>query len=210
MVEVKMGLRTVDLPYTVRVQGVSEEMFLEMVDEDTRAELLDGEMIMPSPASPRHNRIAGFLRTLTSLYAEEDSLGEIFGPDDLIHLATCRCFAPDAFFLLQARVPQPLPEDQFEGPPDLIVEVLSPSTRTYDLDEKLPAYQEAGVPEIWYVDPDQEQVTIHRRRRRTYATDTVANGRVTSSVVSGFWLQAQWLWGDPLPRVKACLRKILK
>src|SRR5437667_10579555 len=110
MVELKFGMRTVDLPYTLRLYGVTEEMFDELVDEDTRAELLDGVMIVHSPASPRHNRIAGFLRDLGNRYAEARELGEVFGPDDLVHLATCRRFAPDGFFLAAEHVPDPIPE----------------------------------------------------------------------------------------------------
>ncbi len=42
MIEVKLGLKTVDLPYQVRVYDVTEDMFDEMVEPDTRAELIDG------------------------------------------------------------------------------------------------------------------------------------------------------------------------
>src|ERR1700732_2685717 len=107
MVEVKMGLRTVDLPFTIRLHGITEEMFDELVDEDTKAELLDGEMIVHSPASPYHDQTSGFLRTLMRCYAEEKEVGDVFGPDSLIHLATCRKFAPDVFFLQKKHVPHP-------------------------------------------------------------------------------------------------------
>jgi Uma2 family endonuclease len=209
MVELKFGPHTVDLPYTVRIPDVTEEMFDELVDEDTKAELIDGVMIVHSPASPRHNKIGGFLRTLMSCYAEEKGLGEVFGPDDLIHLATCRKFAPDAFFLDADDVPDPLPAKQFEGTPGLIAEVLSPSNRDDDLEDKRPAYREAGVQEIWLIDPDEQEVIIDRRRGKKYTTTTVADGRISSAVVKGFWLETAWLWAEPLPRVLACLREIL-
>jgi Uma2 family endonuclease len=209
MVEVRLGPRTVDLPFTVRIPGVTEQMFDDLVDEDTKAELLDGVMIVHSPASPRHNRIAGFLRRLMSGYAEEKDLGEVFGPDDLIHLAMCRRFAPDAFFLDQDRVPEPLPEDQFEGAPDLVIEVLSPSTRADDLDDKRPAYRQARVKEIWFVDPDNQEVLIDRRGKRGYVTTTITAGRAASTVLPGFWVETAWLWADPMPKVGACLRAIL-
>jgi Uma2 family endonuclease len=210
VVELRFGLRTVDLPYTVYVPGVTEKMFDELVDEDTKAELLDGEMIVHSPASPRHNRIAGFLRDLGGRYAEKKGLGDIFGPDDLVHLATCRRFAPDGFFLRAEHVPHPLPDEQFEVVPDLVMEVLSPSTRDYDLLEKRPAYQQAGVREIWFVDPDEECVLVDYRRKRIYAATRVDTGRVSSSVLQGFWFDCAWLWAQPLPSVARCLRRILR
>ena len=75
-------------------------------------------------------------------YADEKESGEVLGPDGLVHLAMNRKFAPDAFFVLKARVPFPLPK-QFEGTPDLVVEVLSPSNWEDDMLKKRPAYKEA-------------------------------------------------------------------
>jgi Uma2 family endonuclease len=209
MVELKFGLRTVDLPYTVRLKDVTEEMFDELVDEDTKAELIDGVMIVHSPASPRHNKRAGFLRTLMHCYADVKQLGEVFGPDDLIHLATCRLFAPDIFFLEQRRVPRPLPKKQFEVIPDLLIEVLSPSNREDDLEDKRPAYRQANVPEVWFIDPQQQEVIVDRLRKKRYVTITVAKGRLHSSVLPGFWIEAEWLWTDQPPNVLECLRMIL-
>jgi Uma2 family endonuclease len=209
MVKLTLGPRTVDLSNTLLIRDVTEEMFDELVDEDTKAELIDGVMIVHSPASPRHNRIAGFVRNLMNCYAEEKGLGEVFGPDDLVHLATCRKFAPDAFFLGAGDVPQPLPEKEFELVPSLVVEVLSPSNRDDDLEDKRPAYREAGVRELWLVDPDEQQVIVDRRRGKKYSTATLAEGRLTSVVVNGFWLETAWLWAEPLPGVLTCLREIL-
>lgn len=209
MVEVRLGMRTVDLPYTIRLHGVTEEMFDELVDEDTKAELLDGVMIVHSPASPRHNRIGGFLRGLMGCFAAETEQGEVFGPDDLIHLASCRRFAPDAFYLEAHRVPIPLPDTQFEGVPDLAIEVLSSSNREDDLEDKRPAYWQAGVREIWFVDPENEEIIVDRRGRKNYTTTVIKEGRLTSRVAKGFWIDTAWLWAEPLPRVTACLREIL-
>jgi Uma2 family endonuclease len=211
MVEVKLGPRTVDLPYTLRVYGVTEEMFDELTDEDTRAELFDGVMIVHSPASTRHDRVAGFLRRLMAGYAEEKDLGEVLGPDSLIHLSTCRRFAPDGYFLTEKRIPDPFPEEHFEGAPDLVLEVLSPSNRDEDLEDKRPAYRQAGVGEIWFVDPHGEEVIIDRRRKRgrSYTTTTVTAGRATSDVLPGFWIDVGWLRKSRLPKVLRCLRAVL-
>jgi Uma2 family endonuclease len=204
-----LDLRTVDLPYMVQLFGVTDEMFDELTDEDTKAELLDGVMIVHSPASMRHDMVGNFLRALMGSYAEEKDLGAIYGPDCITRLAKGRRFAPDLFFLAASRIPQPTPQEYY-GVPDLIVEVLSPSNRDYDLGEKRSTYREAGVPEIWLVDPREEQILIDRKRRKTYASETVATGRATSSVLDGFWVDPAWLWADPAPKVLRCIRAILK
>ncbi len=209
MVELVLRHRTVDLPYTIRLYNVTEKMFDRMVDEDTKAELIDGVMIVHSPASPRHDAVTGFLRALLRVYARDRELGEVLGPDSLIRPARGRRFAPDLFFLEQSRVPRPLPRKQFNGVPDLVLEVLSPSNRDDDLDVKRPAYREAGIPEIWLVDLGREEILVDRRRRKRYTTDTVTSGRVASTVVPGFWIDAGWLWQDPLHKEMKCLRQIM-
>lgn len=208
MVEVKFGLRTVDLPYTIRLYGVSDEMFDEMVDEDTKAELIDGVMIVHSPASLRHDDIAGFLRMLMRGYTEDKGLGLVLGPDGLARIKKDRRVGADVFFLAQDRVPHPLPKE-YKGVPDLFLEVLSPSNRDYDLEDKRSYYREAGVKEIWFVDPEEQEIIVDRRRGRRYVTNKVGTGRVESTVIQEFWIEAEWLWSDPLPNVMQCLRNIL-
>jgi Uma2 family endonuclease len=209
MVEVTLGRRQVDLPFLVRLYDVTERMFDELVDEDTRAELLDGVMVVHSPASPRHNAIAGYLRALMQCYTEEKELGKVLGPDTLIRLRARQKFAPDLFFLEQERLPKRLPKKQFKDPPDLIVEVLSPSNRRFDLEEKRPAYQKAGVREIWLVDAEKEQILVDRRLKNRYVSDTFTEGRLASTVIPGFWIEAAWPWAEPLPKVMKSLRTIL-
>jgi Uma2 family endonuclease len=208
MVEVKLGRRGIDLPYTVRGPGVTEAMFDELVDEDTRAELIDGVMVVHSPASMDHDDRAGFIRGLMSFYVGSKRLGKVLGPDSLVHLATCRRFAPDIYFLRRERVPVPMPKE-FEGAPDLVLEVLSPSSRDDDLDGKRPAYREAKVGEIWLLDPENRQVLIDRKRRRGYGEEVVTAGRAASGVLAGFWLDVAWLWGEEFPDPLACLQAIL-
>jgi Uma2 family endonuclease len=147
MIEVKKGLETVQLPYTIRLYGVSEALFDELVDEDTKAELIDGVMIVHSPASMEHDDISGFLRALRSSYADDKGLGKVLGPDSLVRLGVDRRCAPDVFFVQQSRIPFPLPKE-FAGAPDLVIEVLSPSNRDDDLHDKRPVYQAASVGEI--------------------------------------------------------------
>jgi Uma2 family endonuclease len=209
MITVTNGGRTIDLPYTIRIHDVTEELFDELVDEDTKAELIDGVMIVHSPATLSHDDLGGFLRTLLRLYANRKKLGKVLGPDSLVHLATCRHLAPDIYFVEAARAPE-RGHKEFEGAPALVIEVLSPSTRTFDLRDKRPAYRAAGVKEIWFVDPKKEEVLLDRKRGKRYREDVVSAGKVRSGVLEGFGLDVDWLWADPLPDESDCLDEILK
>lgn len=208
MIVVKQGIKTVDLPYTIRLYGVSEDQFDEMVDEDTRAELLDGVMIVHSPASIEHDDLGGFIRTLMRIFARKRRLGKVLGPDSLVHLRTCRLLAPDAYFVDKKRAPSRKIK-RFEGAPNLGLEVLSPSNRDDDLLDKRPAYRAGGVGEIWFIDPAEEQVIIDRKRGRAYVEEIITSGKAHSDVLQGFWINVGWLWSDPLPDELDCLQEIL-
>jgi Uma2 family endonuclease len=209
MVEVQVGFKTIDLPYTIWVYGATEEMFDELTDEDTKAELIDGVMIVHSPASLRHEHISGFLGGLMSFYADVKGHGMVIASGNgVVHLATCRKLSPDVFFIRQARVPMTLPKE-FEGPPDLVVEVLSPSTRREDLGQKRAAYHDAGVGEIWFVDFENKRFVIDRKRGDSYVEEIVSEGVVVSSVLDGFWVNVAWVWTEPLPNRMSCLQEIL-
>jgi Uma2 family endonuclease len=142
-------------------------------------------------------------------YAEHQGLGRVLGPDSLVHLAICRLFAPDLFFIKQRRVTVPMPRE-FEGSPDHVTEILSPSNREDDLENKRPAYQAATVGEIWIVDPANQEILVDHRRGNRYMHKQVSEGRLTSTVIKGFWIKAEWLWADPLPNALPCLLEILK
>jgi Uma2 family endonuclease len=209
MIEVKCGLKTIDLPFMIQVYEVTEEMFDELVDEDTKAELIDGVMIVHSPASIEHDDSSGFLRGLMSFFAEARSLGKVLGPDSLIHLAPGRKCAPDVFFIRQERVPMPLPKE-FQGVPELVVEVLSPSNRRYDLRDKRLIYREAGVEEVWFIDAELRRIIRDRHRAGSYVEEIITEGQVSSQALPGFWLNASWLWAAPLPNRFMCLEEILR
>jgi Uma2 family endonuclease len=209
LVEVQLGYKTVDLPYTVRIHGVTEQEFEELADEDTKAELFDGVMIVHSPATLQHDDIGGFVRTLMRCYAEARKAGHVLGPDTLVRLAPKRKFAPDALFVRKRRMLKPRPK-LFRGAPDAILEVLSPSTRDNDIEYKRPAYRAARVREIWFVDPANLEVIVDQLQGSEYTESILRSGKLNSTALKGFWIDVRWLWADPMPSVMDCLRQILE
>ncbi len=96
-----------------------------------------------------------------------------------------------------------------EGTADLVIEIVSPSTRRYDLGEKRQAYHDARTPEIWCVDSVRKQILVDVRHGRGYRSRALRRGRLASKALEGFCLQVEWLWQRPLPRPLGCLKQIL-
>src|SRR5271156_4229293 len=121
MAELKLGPRTVDVPFMLRLFDVTERVFDRWVDPDTRAELSDGVMTVHSPTSMRHDDVESFIHNLMNCYGEERGLGRAYGPNCLFRPRKGQRYAPDIFFLKKSRIPSPLPKI-YQGVPQLIAE----------------------------------------------------------------------------------------
>ena len=116
---------------------------------------------------------------------------------------------PDLFVLPVGTKAQ-IREDGFGRPPALlVVEVLSPSNRSHDLETKSALYREANVAEIWFVDRRDQVLIAERREAEGYATNRFKTGPVVSRALPGFWFNADWLWAEPEPNLLDCLDLIL-
>jgi len=190
-------------PYLLRLYGISEAEFDALGNEDLKAEYVDGVMIVHSPASVSHEWRVAFLLTLLNLYVSEQGRGIVLGGNALFRVGSRR-FAPDIMVVGDTTR---VTSKEIEGPPDLVMEVLSESTRDYDLGEKRIAYREAGVREIWWVD-EKARVVMVERQGDSYRTERVSEGWVMSEAVPGFRIRAEWLWHESAPPVIRCWEAI--
>lgn len=128
------------------------EDYAAVPSDGRRWEVIDGEFeVNPSP-SPRHQTVSRRLQFELMRALEEPGLALIFNaPIDLI-LAPDQVLQPDLVILRCSRE-HLVTERGIEGPPDIVVEVLSPSTRVLDQRVKKGIYGRFGVPEYWLVDP---------------------------------------------------------
>ena len=175
------------------------EEFLAWADEDTTAEWIDGEVVMCSPASRRHQEIGLFLGQVVGLYVEHRGMGRILVPPFQMKLADSGR-EPDLLFVASEHLGR-LTETYLEGPADLVVEIVSPESMGRDRGEKFYEYEQAGVPEYWLIDPQTQRVEFYRLTEdgqyRLVLPD--AEGIYRSDVLPGFWLRVEWLWQEPLP-----------
>ena len=130
-----------------------------LLPEDKRYELIDGELYLaPAPGS-RHQRCLFRLARVLADFVEQHGEGEVFiAPFDVI-LSDTDVVQPDVVFISTQRRGI-ITERGCEGPPDLVVEVLSRSTRERDIELKRKLYANYGIQEYWLVDPEAQAIEV--------------------------------------------------
>lgn len=137
------------------------EDLLTMPDDGRRYELLEGDLLVSPSAKPRHQRVVGNVFALLRALQQSGQGAAYMAPLDVV-LDRHHVFEPDVLFIRTARL-DIVTERNVSGPPDLVVEVVSESTRDIDLGWKLRAYSRFGIGEYWVVDVDAKTVERFRR-----------------------------------------------
>ena len=129
---------------------------------DKRYELLDGELIMVPVPNLKHQTVQLKLTMRLGLFIENRALGTLFTPVCDVMLSETDVVQPDLLFVSREREHLLSGGQNVQGAPDLVVEILSPSTAERDRSDKRVLYGRHGVMEYWLVDPMAETVQIHR------------------------------------------------
>lgn len=128
--------------------------------DGSRHEIIDGRHYMNPAPNPRHQHVSRYIHHQLFEQIELNGLGSvIYSPIDL-QLSEWDVVQPDLVIVLAAN--HIITPTKIEGIPDLVIEVLSPSNRGHDLRLKLQLYQQAGIPEYWIVDPEDQSVMQYR------------------------------------------------
>ncbi|MEW6741870.1 MAG: Uma2 family endonuclease [Planctomycetota bacterium] len=136
-------------------QAEFEEWCERYAPSPYRCELIHGHVVMEPPAGYAHGDIGSQLNHLLRLFLEGKGLGKVFDSSVGFKLPTGDTLSPDVSFVSSERlaaVPDQDPRRFVRAVPDLVVEVLSPSTMRRDKKDKRAIYQAAGVREYWLVD----------------------------------------------------------
>ena len=179
------------------VERMTAADFFQYAPDDQTAELIDGVMIVSPPPLDIHERLVGFLFTLLKMYVEYSELGEVRGSRTAVRLADDQVYEPDLLFVGRDRV-EFIQEQGVFGPPDLVIEILSASTVTYDRGAKFRVYERAGVQELWLIDPYGPAGTEFYQRQGDFFKPVMPdqNSLIHSVTLPGFKLDTNWLWPD--------------
>jgi len=160
----------------VSTTKMTAQQFLQLGEDPpgVRLELVDGEVaVSPSPI-PDHSNVVIQLATILNNHILAEDLGELHHDVDTI-LDSFNVRRPDILFYFQNRT-HLIGKKAMEGPPDLAVEVISPSSVAIDRNDKFVQYRDAGVAHYWIVDPESQTIDAWSLENGAYVTTGHAQG----------------------------------
>ena len=157
------------------------------LEEGAPYQLIDGELVMSPAPTVLHQLVIWRLGTRLFNHVETHELGIVVGSPIDVYLSDTETYQPDLIFISDERRDR-ITEPYIKGAPDLVVEVLSPSTGYYDLTKKRRTYEAAGVKEYWIIDPKEKTVEILYNLEGTFKTliHAYQQGEVSSRLLNGF------------------------
>jgi Uma2 family endonuclease len=170
------------------------EDYRRLPDDGRRYEVIRGFLYVAPAPNYDHQFATWQLSRLLGNFVVENDLGVILlAPFDIqLPKGIATPVQPDLAFVRKENQPR-AGAGGFEGVPDLVVEILSPGTRRFDHKVKLPAFRDAGVPEVWMTDPMQRTVRVLSlgADRQEYVEHGVfgPGETVTSTVLPGLRLE---------------------
>jgi Uma2 family endonuclease len=161
---------------------------LALPDDGKQYEIVAGEIIeMPAPSGP-HQYISLLLGSLLLQFVRRFKLGWVFTAPFDVRLNTYFVLQPDIVFL-RHNDPTRAALNKIkliDGAPDLVVEIVSPSSQGYDRVTKLSTYATFGIPEYWIVDPDKDEIRALVLREGAYVPfEQQEDGIIRSEVLAG-------------------------
>lgn len=168
-------------------EAARRQRFYDEMREDRKMEFINGEVVVQSPARARHIEVTGRLLRLLAAFTAVHRAGRVFSEKALVCL-TRNDYEPDIAFFGPEKAAGITPDQMKFPAPDLVVEVLSPTTEHIDRGVKLEDYAAHGVAEYWIIDSDAEVI-------EQYLNDSSGNyrlvgrrgeGDVGATVIPGF------------------------
>lgn len=160
----RLGERKVEGLTVFSDRHYTYEDYLKL-DDHRDYEVVGGKLIMVPRPRPRHQKVTGRLYALLEGYLRQKKAGEVYWNVDVV--LGEEVVSPDLVVILAERL-FIIEETRINGAPDMVVEVLSPSTAKLDRKEKSRLYHQHGVREYWLVDPELRLAEVFVRGERDW------------------------------------------
>ncbi len=197
---------------TLADERIRRQKFAESLQDDEKAEFINGEIVHHMPSKSRHIQVVMRLQSLLMAHVGQHDLGFVGGEHVYVRL-TRNDFMPDVSFFKKSRNVGANPMQEYFPPPDFVAEVLSPSTSSRDRGVKLRDHADHEISEYWIVDPEDEAIENYVLREQNGEYFFGSDGRhlggsLVSVAVPGFTIPVRALF-DPVEHAATMRRLIL-
>ena len=167
-----------------------QELFEMELEEGYFYELINGNIVKKQAPSPAHQNASMEISTIMNNFIKEKQLGKLFAAPIDVFFDNYNNTQPDILFVKKER-DFLITKNGIEGAPDLIVEILSPSTFKVDRTDKFDLHLFFGVPEYWIVDPKNQSIEVYILEDNRYkmASFAIENGLVESKILTGLTVE---------------------
>ena len=178
-------MENIALQKRISVQDFSEMQFEDT--DDFQYEIINGEMIRKSAPVPIHQEVLKNLLYIIETYNRLQKIGKLFcAPIDVL-LDDYNKLQPDLVFISEKKK-SIITNDGIIGVPDLVIEIISPTSVIRDRIEKKNVYERFAIPEFWLVDPQYESIeiyTLKNNRYELFSAATALEGGLNQSLFEG-------------------------
>lgn len=154
-------------PVVKTKKRISYAEYRALPEDGNRYEVIGGELLMTAAPFLNHQRVSKNLQFLLETYIRTNNWGELFNAPVEVYLGEEEFLQPDLVCISQARLGM-LRDKNIHGAPDLVVEILSPSTARYDRVLKMNAYAKHQVEHYWIIDPDARTLEAFELEKGAY------------------------------------------
>lgn len=165
-------------------------------DDGRTYEIIDGEIVVSAAPTFRHQLVSQLMNRSFLNWIGEHEVGLVLtAPVDVV-LNTGQTFQPDLLFIADANSGEVI-DGRFHGAPDLVVEIVSPTSRSRDSFVKPMRYARFGVREFWLIDPDLRTVSAYDLADGLYHERTAdEEGALASGVMDGLRVDSVALFSE--------------
>ena len=162
------------------------------IDDNNRYEIFNGELSMVPSPSTDHQNVSRNLEFLLWGFIKEKGLGKVFNAPVDVVFDDDEVFQPDIIFI-KSENQSIIGKNAIQGVPDLIVEIVSPSSTFYDTIEKKDIYRKYGVKEYWIIFPDEKVIEVLSLEKGEYLEfcKSKKEGIVKSKILEGLEINSK-------------------
>ncbi len=184
-----MEIKDISVAYKIEKKLLTYQDYINLPEDGNRYEVINGELIMVAAPNTGHQFVSGNIYFELYRFIQKRKIGKILDAPVDVLLSESNVVQPDIFFVSKENS-KIVTEKNISGAPDMVIEIISPSTAYYDLLEKKELYAVHGVREYWIVEPKKMWIEVYINQNGKFEVDqrVEQTGIIRSIIIKDFSL----------------------